>query len=113
MVSGSSNDPIAGIPRIEGFKKALKDYQLPCHDHSIIHCNSFGFYDGQRVLPLLLDKYPEATAVFAASDDLAMGVISSAYQLGIAVPQQLSVIGYDNTRSAEMAIPPLTTVAQP
>lgn len=61
----------------------------------------------------LLDLDKEITAVFAASDDMAIGAISAAYERGMSVPNELSVIGYDNTKVAEMSYPPLTTIAQP
>jgi LacI family transcriptional regulator len=52
-------------------------------------------------------------AIFAASDEMAVGVLSEAYEQGMNIPKDFSVLGYDNTMAAEMAIPPLTTVAQP
>jgi LacI family transcriptional regulator len=51
--------------------------------------------------------------VFAASDEIAFGVIEEARRRGIRVPQDLSVVGFDNTFLAARAAPPLTTVAQP
>lgn len=53
------------------------------------------------------------TAILAANDDMAVGVLHAAYQLGIAVPQALSVAGFDDTYVAQLAIPRLTTVRQP
>ncbi|MFC3883945.1 substrate-binding domain-containing protein [Bacillus songklensis] len=64
-------------------------------------------------MTFLLKQAPDLTAVFAASDELAIGAISAAYQFGKKVPEDLSIIGYDNLSIAEMSIPPLTSVAQP
>ncbi|MNI81569.1 HTH-type transcriptional repressor CytR [compost metagenome] len=73
----------------------------------------FTFEGGCRAAERLLTASPEVTAVFAAGDEMAIAVISVAARLGIAVPDQLAVIGYDNLKLAEMSNPPLTTVAQP
>jgi LacI family transcriptional regulator len=113
MISGNKEDIIAGQPRIDGYKQALAQRGLTIEDKNIIHSQGFSFKDGFTGLQGLLEQSPDLTAVFAASDALAMGAISSAYKLGIKIPEHLSIIGYDNLPMAEMAIPPLTTVAQP
>jgi len=61
----------------------------------------------------LLTQHPAITAVFAASDEFAMGVISYLRERGRLVPDQLSVIGFDDIRMAHMYIPKLSTIAQP
>jgi LacI family transcriptional regulator len=113
MISGNKDDIIAGQPRIDGYKQALAQRGLAIKDENIIHSNGFSFNDGLTGLPKLLEQSPDLTAVFAASDALALGAISAAYKLGIKIPENLSIIGYDNLPIAEMSIPPLTTVAQP
>ncbi|WP_066190107.1 LacI family DNA-binding transcriptional regulator [Gracilibacillus timonensis] len=112
MVSGSREDSIAGQPRIDGFIAAMKDHDLPVTETSIVPIG-FAFEEGVKGFTELIGQFPDITAVFAASDEAALGVLSAAYQMNIKVPEQLSVIGYDNLRMAEMSIPPLTTVAQP
>jgi LacI family transcriptional regulator len=113
MISGNKHDPIAGQPRIEGYKEALIRNNIPINENYIVNAKGFSFKDGFENLPSLLDAAPDITAIFAASDEMAMGIISAAYNLGINIPDDLSVIGYDNLPLAEMSIPPLTTVAQP
>ena len=61
----------------------------------------------------LLDLAHPPTAVFAASDEMARGVIEAARTRGLRVPQDLSVVGFDDTEIARIASPPLTTVRQP
>jgi LacI family transcriptional regulator len=113
MISGNKDDIISGKPRIDGYISALQDHNLPIDEKKIIFNRGFSFHDGMESLKILLKQAPDLTAVFAASDELAIGAISSAYQLGIKVPDELSIIGYDNLSIAEMSVPPLTTVAQP
>ena len=113
MISGNADDLIAGKPRIDGFIKALRDNNIPIEEEHIIVTKGFGFSEGVTGLKSLLAIDSKITAIFAASDEIAFGAISTAYHLGIKVPEELSIIGYDNLSIAEMSIPPLTTVAQP
>ncbi|MBG9542407.1 LacI family transcriptional regulator [Cytobacillus firmus] len=113
MISGNKDDIIAGIPRIEGFKKALTDHNIPLGSENIVFSRGFTFPDGVDGLKNLIKLFPDVTAIFAASDEMAIGALSAAYQMGIRVPDEVSVIGYDNLNLAEMSIPPLTTVGQP
>ncbi|WP_210366566.1 LacI family DNA-binding transcriptional regulator [Bacillus sp. REN3] len=113
MISGSQDDSIAGEPRITGYQKALAAHGLPLNEADIVSAKGFSFKDGVDSLPILLEKAPDLTAIFAASDEIAIGAISAAYKMGLNIPQDLSIIGYDNLPIAEMSIPPLTTVEQP
>ena len=61
----------------------------------------------------LIDRIPDLTAVFCASDEMALGAISLLYDLGLRVPDDISVIGFDNLKIGRMSIPKLTTVEQP
>lgn len=68
---------------------------------------------GLQAVPRLLALRPRVTAVFCANDMLALGVLKGLAQHGVAVPQQLSVVGYDDMVFAELLAPALTTVRQP
>ncbi|MDM5316968.1 LacI family DNA-binding transcriptional regulator [Fictibacillus sp. b24] len=113
MIGGSHHDPIAGVPRMQGFKEALQKHGLPFSDNHVTTNEGYRFQNGKESLPLLLKKLPQMTALFAASDEMAIGAMSAAHELGIKVPQELSIIGYDNLKIAEMCYPALTTVSQP
>lgn len=112
MVSGPIDDPIAGIPRFEGFREALEAHNLSFQPDRVFH-GDFRFDSGKQAIEFLLKRHPNITAIFAASDEMALGVYSYAYEKEIRIPDDLSVIGYDNVRIARMMTPPLTTVAQP
>ena len=112
MISGTKKDKLAGLPRIEGYKQALSDNRLSVSEDHIAY-GDFAYKSGVRCMEELLERSPDITAVFAASDEMAVGALSCAYKRGINVPADLSIIGYDDTQDAEMAIPPLTTVHQP
>lgn len=112
MVSGPIDDPIAGGPRLAGFRKALEHADIPFVPERIFYGN-YRFDSGKEAAEALLQKFPELTAIFAASDEMAIGIYSYAYEKGIRIPEDLSIVGYDDVRIARMSTPPLTTVAQP
>lgn len=113
MLSGPEKDPIAGKPRVEGYKKALLANGIAVDSQYIFYGKDFGHRTGYHMLDNILKCSPAVTALFASSDELAAGVLSRAYELGIRVPTELSVVGFDNTKIAEMVTPPLTAIAQP
>ncbi len=112
MIAGTRTDLIAGVPRVDGFRKALTDAGIQPADNLVAY-GSFGFQSGIDAMAALVTQVPAMTAVFAASDEMAVGALAWCHTHGVRVPDQLSVIGYDDTQDAEMAIPPLTTVHQP
>ncbi|SDI07128.1 LacI family DNA-binding transcriptional regulator [Alteribacillus bidgolensis] len=113
MLSGSPKDIIAGLPRIEGFQAALRDYELLDQGPSVFSAEGFSYEDGMEMFKKLRSEAEDITAVFAASDEMAVGALASAYKMNVKTPDDISIIGYDNIKISEMAIPPLTTVAQP
>ncbi len=112
MISGTKDDIIAGTTRVEGYLQALRDHGIDPVPERLVY-GDFRFQSGRLAMETLLDTAPGFTALFAASDEMALGALSAAARRNIRVPDQLSIIGYDNLKLAEMAIPPLTTVAQP
>jgi LacI family transcriptional regulator len=112
MLSGDPDDRIAGLPRITGFKRALKEAKLPCAKTQVAAAPGFYFDDGELAFSKLIARHPETTAVFAASDELAVSAVSKAKEYGMEVPEHLSIIGYDNTKLARMVIPKITTLSQ-
>lgn len=110
MITGTSKSGKSS--RELGYLKAMEDAGIEVKE-SRIYRGDFSFRSGKQGMKALLDSDRSITAVFAASDDMAVGAVSAAYERGVEVPRELSVIGYDNTKVAEMSIPPLTTVAQP
>jgi LacI family transcriptional regulator, galactose operon repressor len=95
-----------------GFEDALKaaGLKLP---RSLIAGGNYTFETGVTAANRLLDLSPRPTAIFASNDEMAAGVIFSARERGIGVPEELSVIGFDDTPIAAHIWPPLTTVRWP
>ena len=98
--------------RLSGFRSAMeaagaavpKDY---------VWQRDFLYDDGVAGGAVLLDLPERPTAIFAGSDEVALGVMEAARARGLRVPQDLSVVGFDDTQVARLASPPLTTVKQP
>lgn len=112
MISGTKGDPIAGIPRVEGYRKALEAHGITFDSRYLVY-GDFLYESGSRAMEAILRKTPEVTAVFAASDEMAIGALSSVTKHGMNVPEDISIMGYDDLRLARMVNPPLTTVRQP
>ncbi|OBX02416.1 transcriptional regulator [Gallibacterium genomosp. 1] len=98
--------------RLVGYQKALQDAHLPINPDWIIESH-FDFEGGVEGMKKLLQITPRPTAVFACSDTIAVGVYQVAWQQGLHIPQDISVIGYDNIMLAQYLTPPLTTIHQP
>jgi DNA-binding LacI/PurR family transcriptional regulator len=98
--------------RLAGFADALADAGIAIGDVPIVESRS-GDEDAARGAALLLDRAPEVTAVLAMADDSAIALMEAARRRGIAVPADLSVVGFDDIPQASLSVPPLTTVAQP
>ena len=98
--------------RLSGYASALRRAGIPLEESLVTHV-PFDYEAGLQAGKALLDLSVPPTAVFAASDEIALGVMEEARRRDIRVPQELSVVGFDDTFLAARATPPLTTVAQP
>lgn len=98
--------------RLHGYHAALADAGIE-PDERLVRTGDFDFETGVAGLVDLLDHETPFTAIFAASDAIARGVLAEALRRGIPVPERLSVVGFDGTYLGEQTIPRLTSVAQP
>lgn len=109
-VNGTENAHVSKS-RKAGYLEALEELGLEVNPNYIVHGDFTEEGAKKAVLPLLLNA-PEITAIFCASDVMALGVLQVTRELGIKVPDQLSIIGFDNILLSEYITPSLTTVAQ-
>lgn len=98
--------------RLNGYKKALAEFKLPLKEEWIIESH-FNFEGGIWGMEQLLCLPHRPTAVFACSDTIALGAYQTAWRHGLHIPQDLSIIGYDNIHLAQYLAPPLSTIHQP
>lgn len=102
----------ASALRYDGFCGAMAHYQVPL-DESLICQGYFSFDSGLEAARSLLRQPSPPTAIFAANDDMAAAVVQEAARRGIAIPDQISVAGFDDTPIARQIWPRLTTIQQP
>lgn len=98
--------------RLAAYRDTLKDEGVPL-DQAYMRQGDFTFESGLIRGRQLLGMKPRPSAIFASNDEMASGVIQAAYQMGLRVPDDVSVAGYDNTDSARHTAPPLTTIHVP
>ncbi len=98
--------------RIRGYRQALGEAGIR-YDSSLIYVSDFSVQGGKQMALQALAAHPRPSAIFACNDILAIGAMQAARELGIRIPQELSVVGFDNTILASMTDPPMSTVAQP
>jgi len=103
-------DQAASAERLAGFYAAVREYE---DVEASIAQGDFSFPSGLSAAEQLLDRRPPPTAIFASNDDMAAAVVSVAHRRHLDVPQDLTVVGFDDTMIAVTMWPPLTTVHQP
>lgn len=99
--------------RIRGFRQGVERAGGELPDSSVKACGDVLVEEGKRQAAQLLQAAERPSAIFCCNDLLAIGTLQAAKQLGLRVPADLSVVGFDNTILASVTDPPLTTVAQP
>lgn len=98
--------------RLGGYRAALDNAGLRSDPALVLH-GPFDYAGGLEMGTLLLDLENPPTAVFAASDATALGVMEATRRCGLRVPEDLSIAGFDDTIMASVSTPSLTTVRQP
>lgn len=97
--------------RLEGFQDALKDNGLVLNEEHIF-INETTYEGGLRVADEIARSHPDITAIFATEDEMAIGIMNGAAQNNIRVPEELSVMGFDNIPFCDYVHPGLTTISQ-
>ncbi|MDF4804963.1 substrate-binding domain-containing protein, partial [Vibrio parahaemolyticus] len=105
-------EKLACQERIAGFRRAMAEAKLPINEDWILEGN-FECDTAVLVADKIAAMEKRPTAVFCFNDTMALGLMSRLQQNGIKVPDDVSVIGYDNIELAEYFSPPLTTIHQP
>jgi LacI family transcriptional regulator len=98
--------------RLQGYRGAMESAGAPIA-RGYERNGAFRFEDGLFEGAALLDLPAPPTGIFSANDEMALGILEAARARGIRVPEQLSIVGFDDTEVARVSAPPLTTVAQP
>lgn len=110
-IAGPEEMPLCHY-RLQGYVQALRRCGITVDPHYIARGN-FTYEAGANALEQLLALPKPPTAIFCHSDIMALGALSLAKRRGLKVPDDLSIIGFDNISLAEFCDPPLTTISQP
>ena len=108
---GGRPDLQSAIRRLEGYCDSLHSAGI-AFDETLVKIGDYDRETAHCAALQLLQTQPPVTAIMAASDEMAFGVYDAARELGINIPADLSVIGFDNIPEAGLVDPPLTTVDQ-
>ncbi|XTZ15497.1 LacI family DNA-binding transcriptional regulator [Micromonospora echinospora] len=98
--------------RVDGYRAAMNaaGHRVPA---GYVRTGDFTAPSGYRETNALLDLTRPPTAIFACADEMAMGAYEALYERGLRVPDDMSIVGFDDLDAARWAVPPLTTVRQP
>lgn len=102
----------AAAARLAGYRSALEAAGLH-YDESLVRCGNFTAESGWTAMLDLLRESERPTAVFVASDLVAIGAVAAAREAGLCVPDDLAVVGFDDIPLARYVDPPLTTIRLP
>lgn len=103
----------ASMERLEAYRSILEKHQFIIDESLIVEANNFNFVSGRRALENLLQGSKAVPdAIYAASDDIALGVIMALRESGYKVPEDVAVVGFDNIELTRYTSPSLTTVSQ-
>ena len=112
MISGTLQDPTNGFARYQGYKRALETAGIPVRDE-YVRIGNYRYESSVDAVNYFLELSPRPSAIFSATDEMAIGAIHTIQDNGLDVPEDIAVISVDNIRMASMVRPTLTTVAQP
>lgn len=111
LVSGPAYASNA-LGRRDGYQQALTEAGVPIDD-SLVAGDSFSMEGGEDAGRALLDRPDRPTAIFAVNDNNAIGVMAAAHSLGLRIPEDLSLVGYNDINIVSRLPVPLTTVRVP
>jgi len=95
--------------RFVGITQAAQEFDI---DLTVMTSPSLDFLSGEHMAPLILEAGPLPDAIFCGNDTTALGVMNYFYKQGIKIPDDVSILGFDNVSYAESALIPLSTVSQ-
>lgn len=110
FIAGSSEYPLSAW-RVEGWRDAMA--AAGCDIAGLLEQGDFSYASGERAARALLSRQKPPTAIVASNDQMALAVLEKARAMGLSVPDDLSLISFDNTPIVRFAQPPLTAIDQP
>ena len=117
IISAEERDSSVGRLRMQGYQRALADYQIPEKKELICPVSDeiehYTMTNGYMTTKKLIESGAPFSAVFAFSDIIAAGVYRAVHEAGLRIPEDVSVVGFDGSELGDYLQPKLTSVAQP
>jgi LacI family transcriptional regulator len=110
FIAGSAQYNLSGW-RVDGWKSAMTEAGLSTD--GFLETGDFSYLSGEKAAKHLLEKTPRPTAIIASNDQMALAALEVARSIGLSVPEDLSIISFDNTPLVHFTQPPLTAIDQP
>jgi DNA-binding LacI/PurR family transcriptional regulator len=104
--------PFGFEERLRGFRQILAYHKIPFDERLMVY-GDMTIESGYKIAPKLLQRENRPTAIFALNDRMALGIMQWAQKQGWNIPQDLSIVGFDDIPAASMTTPQLTTIRQP
>ncbi|WP_034335558.1 LacI family DNA-binding transcriptional regulator [Deinococcus misasensis] len=98
--------------RLQGYKDALAEHRIPFNPQLVVEGN-FNESTGVMGTELLFNRGVTFTAIFASNDQMALGARLALFRKGIRIPEEVSLVGFDDVRGVDYMAPPLTTIKHP
>jgi LacI family transcriptional regulator len=111
VLSGSESVSTA-VDRVQGYRKALEESRLPV-DESLIHAREFTQVAGYAMMEQIISQQPRPTAIFAVNNFIAIGAFKALTDMNLRVPDDISMVAFDDLPPALVMEPFLTVAAQP
>ncbi len=105
-------DTVSNKERVRGFKKAIEDYGISSENIEI-YGSDFSVDDGYNTVKKLLDQATFPTAIFTLGNPIAIGAMRAIKEKDLKIPDEISIISFDDQPYFELISPPLTTIRQP
>ncbi len=112
MITNAAPVYTASAARLSGYRQTLEAADMEYDPALVVH-GDFTPHSGSAAMEALLAVDPRPTAVFVASDTVALGALQTIHRHGLRVPQDIAVVGFDDVPQGEFIYPPLTTVRLP
>lgn len=112
MVTNAPLAYTASRQRLEGYRRALEEAEIP-YDEALVRYGNFDEESGRQAMEALLALEERPTAVFVASDMVAIGALRALREHGLRVPEDMAVVGFDDIAASRYLTPALTTVHVP
>jgi LacI family transcriptional regulator len=111
-ITGPSSSITPSAGRLVGYRQALSEAGIP-YEEPLVRLGDYHPQSGMEITGQLLCLPSAPTAIFACNDLMALGALRAAVKAGLRVPEDLSIVGFDDIELASYTNPPLTTIRQP